>query len=542
MFEILTEGMAPIEDGASESNLYLKLTPEAFKNAMANGGFETVVSMFLPEVLWVKKNQDENSTEPYEMRNLKGAPGQSSSNGTMSMVPAEFSMTGGLHQEIPDAQLYTQVKVRGFKLLSEPTGRFAADGPPRTELTHTVCEFYDGEAGNSNLICRIRIEGYEPSADEIGKNPAICELDGGGSYVAASTASYSFSADERISPIQFDAKEFNSTCRATHTNMGEFLGINKVVEGGEKAYNWTMDAFSSDDPAFADRYKGNYNVAFCGNDDDVSPDAVEVDENGELVPSKLCNRTGVFIDGLRGDIKLTSYNDAIKIGAANHVSDFMKAHSDEKTKKLRSGDPFYATFVDCGTGMNAVYGAEGNLHVFGVTCGHFDNPGKSYIATSHFDTGSTSYNPSCYINSTRGQNWLYNPIEEDKDSYDKEEGDQYKADSSFQGDDFFFLKNYTATDPDDCDLHNKSSMFSTEPAGDMTAFRGFLDDALEDFLEALTAEPELDPNLSSIEEMDFGDFASEMMAELDAFFAVYGSDVDDMASEAGLDETVEEGI
>ncbi len=525
MFEILTEGMAPIEEGCSESNLYLRLTPEAFKNAMKNDpekSFQAVVSMLLPEVLWVKKNQNENSTEPYEMRNLKG--------GNMSMVPAEFSMTGGLHQEIPDAQLYTQVKAKGFKLLSESTGLYAAD---ETELTHTVLEVYDGEVGNSNLICRIRIEGYVPSADEIGKNPAICQLENGESYVAASTASYSFSGDERISPVQFDAKQFNSTCRATHEDMGKYLGI-KVKQGGEDACKWTMDAFSRDDETFKDFYTDGYNAAFCGNDFDYCENDTD---------PKISNRTGVFIDGLRGDLKLTPYNDAVKIGAANHVSDFMKAHSDEKTKKLRSGDPFYNTFVDCGNGRNAVYGAEGNLHVFGVTCGQFDNPGMTYIATTHFDAGSTAGNPHCYISSTMGQNWLYNPIEEDKLSYDKmEEDEKNKSDAKFEGDDFFYLKNYCATDPDDVDLQNKQSMFNTEPAGDMAAFRGFLDKPLEDFLKELTAEPELDPSLDSVEELDFGDFATEMVAELDAFFAMYGSELTDTAAESGLDEIAEEGI
>lgn len=518
------EGMGPA------ANLYLKLKDE---NALTttSGPYDTVIDLGIPEYMWVERNGDGNGPDPYKMEwNEDGTGGMALYN--------EWDSANGIKQKVPaDLSRYMQVQVTGMRITSEYSGVSDDLG---NKLYDTVVELYNGDIASGTLICRIRIEGTAVNGDV---GPAA-QLADGGYYVGASSVGLSLNGDRRVSPIQVDASGYRSTGRhiVDPTQLGISAPQNAEGTNAQEAYDNNLDAFRS---------VGDYSDYNNSTDEYISEDtAAPVDDDNFSTSERLGIQTGIFISGIRGDIKGTAYNDIIwTTGVNEYTTLYQQEHRPKNNKPITKDDPFYANRVDAGNGDNIVITGAGDNYVFGATFfwGENAGQGENFIALQHINLGDEatslahgSRNPQCFVHSTGGsKTYLYNPSEynpevtedindpgNDNEGYNNALED---ADSEYRNDDYFYISNsFVAHNPNDTDFDPSCHSLSNTTCGDLPFWTDAANVGMEGWLDALMKIPDVDEadapinwdeidGQETLNDDEMNSFFDTMFGEMDGF-------------------------
>lgn len=353
-----SEGKLVHEGG--DVDAYLKLTEEAI-NGMGSRRFNAACDISIPQYVWVERNQDPDSSETYSYQDdeLTGS----------RMKMADWTNEGGaVKQALPgDMTQYIQAEVTRFEIRSIPTGLTDAynQDNDNNQIYHHVIEMYDG----MDLIGRMRIEGFE-STGLLATDTAETT-----SYAAASSFSFAFNGDLRMSEIEFKAGGLISTGRHLMevSELEKYVGAEPVSDHAKKAYHETFDAFT----------KKNYVTEYYDGTDWEKNETNDFSDiygsgnygDGYLDPSKTLGendtalefRTGVFVDGLRGIVQGTGYNDVIVSPPVNEHSTYAEEHMAANAQKIKKGDAFYSNVVESQGGNDAVVCGRGDNYIIGAT-------------------------------------------------------------------------------------------------------------------------------------------------------------------------------
>jgi len=454
-----------------------------------------------------------------------------------------------------DLSKYVQIEVTSAKLRSEEAGLTDAYGDGE-KLYHHFLELYNGDT----VIARVRIEGYE------GTGPLAANTAEGISYVAASTASFAVNGDRRMRPIDFDAGGLRSTGRhvMAKEKLEEIVGPPPSNSNGQRAYFETFGAFTESVHTtqyhdgngwqnkvhdFSDGY-GLYKDRY------MSPD-LQPDENDTLMEF----RTGIFIDGLRGNIKGTSYNDVIHTIGVNEKTPYVEDKSPDNVQAILKGDAFYSNIINAQGGNDIVVAGQGDNYILDATLVKINaKPGDDNFITTpgivSYGTGkfqSRSRNPKAYVNVQGGnETYIYAPDEFDYSKYESadagEEGTEgvEKWDESFV-DDYFDINSSSVgfSNP----IREGEGTGGAAQQSDMLMDKvGIYDAATEAedlFWDELTALPDVDEaqleatwddvmgqNTAMSDEMN--GFFDEMFGEMEGTFSEYNEDMGYM----GYDEEI----
>lgn len=378
---------------AGKVDLFLRLTEEAF-TAADGRRFDVASDIGIPQNLWVERSY-EDSAEPYKIEYDDDLGFNRYS------LYDNWSADGGIHQEVPtDLSKYVQINVNNAILKSEETG---LTDPSGEKLYHHFLELYN----DTTLIARIRIEGY------VGTGPLAANTAEGVSYIAASTASFAINGDQRVSPIEFDASGMRSTGRhvMSEDKLEEIVGPPPASEIGQMAYNETFGGFTSTNLTtwsyngtgweavehdFSDGY-GAYKDRY------MPPDLMPAESD-----SVFGFRTGIFIEGLRGSITGTSYNDVIHTIGVNEKSPYVNDKMPEDIQPILKGDAYYSNIVNSQGGNDVVVAGQGDNYIIGATLVKVNAGSKddNYIATPSIKNlggqlpkdQKKSRNPKVYVN------------------------------------------------------------------------------------------------------------------------------------------------
>ncbi|MFH0800675.1 MAG: hypothetical protein V2A66_10935 [Pseudomonadota bacterium] len=335
-------------------DLYLRLTEDALKNFSADNIYKTPIGLNIPQSVWVERIDNGTTTS------TGAAPIQykldSKDTNEEKMIPEKWITNGGLHQEVPsDLSKYVQVQVTDVNIISEDSGLKDNNDPPNI-LYNTIVEMKN----NQTVIARLQIEGFYTK----GSIPTAATT-AGGNYVAASSVGIGIYGSGRVDPVKVDASQYKSTGR--HVVEGDVwtkMGIKKPGDNGrgDAAHDENTGAFSAD----------NSNYDYSSYHDVYVPISDKVD-NGDPTnsdPKKqalLSNRTGIFVQGLRGEITGTTANDVIWTTDVNVLSDDVKRDMPADHKAIKKDDAFYSNIVEAGKGNNIVVAGKGDNFIFNAT-------------------------------------------------------------------------------------------------------------------------------------------------------------------------------
>jgi hypothetical protein len=176
-----------------------------------------------------------------------------------------------------------------------------------------------------------------------------------------------------MSEIEFQAGGLISTGRhlIEEGELKKYVGDKPTNPQAEKAWKETVDAFTqknysteyhdgrewkTQENDFSDIYSGNFGDGY------LSPDRVPGEND-----TALGFRTGVFVDGLRGVIQGTGYNDVIVTAPVNEPSEYAKTHMAAGAEKIKKGDAFYANVIEAQGGNDIVIAGRGDNYIIDAT-------------------------------------------------------------------------------------------------------------------------------------------------------------------------------
>ncbi|MFA4874272.1 MAG: hypothetical protein WC956_04155 [bacterium] len=526
-----------------DAELYLKLKESALQNN--NNNFGAPIDIGVPESIWVKR-------DPEGFADSKAA--MDYKDGHQVMQPAEFTANGGIKQNVPDdLSQYVQVQVAKVVVKSEEIGSLS--GHPEAKLYNTIVEFQDKD---HNIIMRIRIDGFE------GSGPAATMLDSGKSYVALSSVGFAMHGmslngeGQRVSPVIVDASKYISTGRHILTDtsaLGNMTGPG--TDQGDRAFNENIGQFTQksyvstkwdatkqewveEDPKDFDTGEyayGSYTDRYLGPED----------KPPEGSPLKTY-ATGIFLTGLRGDIKGSEANDLIMTSGVDEFSQYAKDHMPKNLEEMGYDQPMYNNFVDTKTGNDFVVFGKGNNYIQGASAvwgkGLSDDdqnfillrnqPGK----TGGVGTSAKSPNVKNFVHVEGGNTAIYNPDENKiQDTLKKDTTEQITAEDPAMHDDYYeIVGGGTARygNPGDYDVTDGSPEAHSGSDLEFDIDNGIMGpwtDAHKEWEDEFTKVPDLDGVLEG------ADLESEMPSstknaeDVDAFFGAMFGDYNEAANE-----------
>lgn len=500
-----------------EADVYLRLDERTLTNLSPDNTFQTPLLFRPMEYLWVRRNGDGEGTDPYREKIRRS--------GEVVMDAAPWSSDGGsIHQDVPaDKSQYMQVLVTEMKLRSVPSGQVDQRGQP---LFDTVVEYLH----DKRLVSRVRIEGFSVAA----KIPPAAQLKDGSFYVAASSVGVGIDGSGRSSSIKIDASEYNSTSRHVVDDLARKLGIQKPGDGGDgdKSFEENINAFSDSD--------SDYEYTSAGGQD-YHDAYVPFDDKCEK-KDRLSNATGVFIQGVRGDIMATKYNNVVWSAGVNSPNDYAKEHLPKKIKPVEKGDADYSNSVDLqGGGNNIWVGNRGDNFVFGATLAWVAESNSSdtnYLGMQEVDPifegteiEKPPKNPRLFVHAYSGTTYLYNPHEITPSVLPGEDPKEVeKKARAFVDDDYFDIRgSYNAFDPSDQDLVNKSNGVGKQL--DLAGMRSERARAMEGWMDALLKVAEPDGTEVPVDWGEIDGADKENQDELNAFFDEITAGADELLGE-----------
>jgi hypothetical protein len=406
-------------------DLYLQLTEEAI-SGMGDRRFNVACDLGVPQYLWVERNQNPDSSEQYNIVDDESA-------GDSMVMAGTWNTDGGLHQVPPkDLKKYVQVDVTRIDIRSVPTGLTDVNNSDKeqNQVYNHYIEFYNG----TTLIGRMRIEGFEDD------NPLATQTEIG-SYVGASSASFALNGDRRKSEIEVNCGGMISTGRhiMDEATLKEIVGDEPNSEQGKRAYHETFDCFTEknyvtqyfdgDTGTWVDNIDNDFTNLYDSSDpygDCFVPSDKHPGEND----TALEFRTGIFIDGLRGSVQGTGYNDIIVTPGVNEQNDWQKEHTVKKAEDIKKGDTFYQNIVEAQGGNNVVVAGKGDNIITDASFVKIDagSQDDNIITTPEIlDLGLGEHeirgrNPKNYLNVTGGATTLIDlPSEFDSSVYSSED-------------------------------------------------------------------------------------------------------------------------
>ncbi len=412
------------------ADLVLGLTDDAFSNANSHL-YRCAIELNIPEVLWVEKNDDyQSALGPYKIID-------DDNSGLGRYKPSAWSSdsNNGIHQVVPeDKSKYIQIQVTDAQIISVESGEY--DANTNEPLYHQVLELRH----DSEVISRIRIEGmYDNNNDDTRGAPTLR----GRNYIAASSVGVAINGNNRASAIRFDAGQMKSTGRhiASTSDLKNIFPDMPNSDAGKRAYNEHLELFTQSNPSaeYYDMDSNHPGWKTSGhreilNDPNNGHHALHIGPNqrdryisSEVIPGKndsaLGFRTGVFIDGLRGEINGSSYNDIIRAPNVNDYSDTAKSFLPDNIKKIEKDDPLYSNIITSQGGNDIVIAGGGDNYIQGATFVHIEATSvldENYINppntrsefSSNQGSNSKRKNPKVYVHVDGGQSVYVNTPDE----------------------------------------------------------------------------------------------------------------------------------
>jgi hypothetical protein len=512
------------------TDVFLQLDANALQNAGSNT-FGAPIDIGVPEYLWVERDPDATGGNIYKTD-------FDDNQGEEKMVLYNTWETGGgLVQSVPDdLSKYAQVKVTGVKVYSVEVARTDSGDP----LYRTVVEYYNDQT----LISRISVEGCAASSD----NPAAA-MTSDGAYIAASSVGIAFHATDRASPVDFDATGLTSTGRHIYGDMVSKLDVSAPGDGGrgDTAYNENIGAFTAADFSTEEWEEGGWTTTTHDLDTYNGMNDRYISSEDDATPGKgpySTFKTGVFIDGLRGDIKGSIYNDVIVCPGVNEYSDYATEHLPEEAQKIQKGDAFYSNFVHAGSGNDIVVAGRGDNYIEEATFVWIKDSGsmdENFINLPDMppynptdDNPDIAPNRKDYVHVTGGKNRIYNPHEYSfADDQDAKTPEETEINNGSYLDDYYDVAGGLAEfgNPFDDDVLNSAGLTSS---GTFNGERltDAKKDAQEEWYNELTAVPsaedvETDVNWDEVMgaktdlDSEMNGFFDEMFGDLNSFMGEY---------------------
>ncbi|MFH1830960.1 MAG: hypothetical protein ABH871_09330 [Pseudomonadota bacterium] len=504
------------------TDVFLKLSESSLNNSNT---FGAPIDIGIPEYFWVERADGDDVVDSVHKMEFD----ENQTEWKMALYN-EWDSAGGLTQKVPDdLSKYAQVKVTGVNVYSELIEEKTADGDP---LYRHVVEFKNGE----DLITRISIEGFETSKDL----PVATDMDGGGKYVAASSVGIAFHGADSASPKEFDASGLISTGRHIVPSLAADLGISSPGDGGQgdTSFGDNIGAFSERDFLTTewiglewketshdlDNYDGS-------NDRYLSPSD---DSNGEGPYATF--KTGVFITGIRGDIKGSSFNDVIVTLGVNEYSDYANEHLPDDAKQIAKGDASYSNFVNANGGNDIVKAGRGDNYISEATfvwINDCKSQDENFIAlpdmpvpTALKDNVKTAPNQRTFVHVNGGHSQIYNPVEYNiKNDANANDEDQVEANDGSYKDDWYEITGGGSAEfgnINDGDLDYCQEQGAIAPASgngfDKTFFENAKSDPNAAWYDELTSVPDPDEMDLDIDWDEVMGAKTDLDAEMNSFF------------------------
>ncbi len=523
----------------------LNLSIDAYatnRNGLGNDDNFNRIDLGVPEYFWVERDldvdgfyafEDPNEVEEYRLK-----------------LYNKWDDSDGIRQKVPENRSdYLQVQVTKVVMRS-------VEIDDDSGVAHHYVEYFGNVDGAETLICRMRIEGQEESAE----HPAAHN-----GYIAASTVGFHLHGKERATPVEVNATGMISTGRSIFkkdipdegVTIGDFSAPSDA--GGERAWKENVESFYGNTPTSCIRKDGNSTEVAWTNDSDAAWGWNGIDYgnyNDCYVTTGMENvidtqgatlstvKTGLVVTGLRGDFKLTNYNDWVEIPDVNEPNAWTEEHMPRNVDRIMKGDPFDHTFVDSQNGNDVVISGTGTNYIFGATCvlGKGDHNTTTYIAPPNGVGGKEGHqriteNARVFIDVRgNGTTQVDNVLEWDDKAYaeaayadDGTEGSSNydasngydKIEDLYDDDDYFYVEG-TAQFTNDSDQDIAEGSHTGSGAMDEATMRMEYADAMQAWLDELYKIPEVD---QAAIESDWSDVTQQTAAlneELDSFFDCWG--------------------
>ncbi|MFH1873651.1 MAG: hypothetical protein ABH859_00485 [Pseudomonadota bacterium] len=343
------------------------------KLGQGSGKFGTDIEIMVPQYWWVKNGESisaEIRTDTLDRRYYQ----------------ADELLTideNGIRQDvslIDDMSKYRQIRIAGVRIVSHADPIDSLDGIGGA--IHKI-EFLDKD---DNVLFSATIEGANTSE----ANSVSAELASGENRVYASSVGFSLNGDQTTYPMEVDVSQFTSHARQILDDFYGTLGIPAdkqeeyrnnprymAAEDNRRFFEnpdyvskfWQVTDFGSpEDGAAGQWFELAHNDNFQGNMVCRSTDpTTDVDTRSSL-------QSGIFMQGFRGDIRGTRYNDLILVRGANEYSEeFVPEDALDGIEPITYlDDTPYTTSYDGLGGAVVVQIGAGNLNATGVNFAYFE--------------------------------------------------------------------------------------------------------------------------------------------------------------------------
>ncbi|MBI4126053.1 MAG: hypothetical protein HY465_01020, partial [Deltaproteobacteria bacterium] len=565
-------GTLRVSDVNTETNeIDLELL-EPSRDRMYEAEFRQTV--FVPEVVWVRRAEGTREAEYNDLGDL------------IPYLPESYTDDPGSRQPIPeDKSRWMQVKITKVEVISDIDEGTTDDG---TELKgHRVVFYATDTEGAPSRVLTLNIRGFD--SGDPSYSPGAALMSDGNYYVAPSSLGFRITGDgTRVSPVEVDASGYKSTGRHRYENLSDLApqldgaepaqpgGVAEVIEPdgddedddperlgitpndrarhswddnlslytGDVTYyhrysraeteaaaedeenegpwdHWWSGTQESRSYSYSEDGVVRYHDSFVSDDMEPGLDSEDDDEGNPY----STYRSGVRIDGLRGILNGSRFNDVIVVPEANQdfsndevLSGFLPRHRDQ----LKSTDPEYQTVIEAGGGNNAIIGGAGNYNISGATFLWLDLDDADTALIQTPDTTATQdggidtrRNPWTYLRVRGGQDvYVYNPDETATD--DQTDTARYAAQNDF----YDIERNAHYANPTDEDLSLQQRGGSTGSWHDTAFYSEDASRARGEITESINRIPDLADQEAVAQEYwnEMGGPAAENEEEMDAFF------------------------